>query len=259
MIRGGGVNANASGDGSVSGNGNFTENAKERVRARIGPSKNLILQSEHRILLPLCAVSVLQRAMENNDGIHNEDRWWLTDYNCDTGIFAPTVDTNTMDMEDIGDFLDNLKGMHFDRQAHVKAHAGAYLDNIAERKKQGYAPLLTPSCKAMNNLKFERSERRASFCPYSSINRPTKQHIEELLRWQSPSIRVQQMDAISDLALAGDQIGACLAHYNTMLRIDGRNRPLRKKPNDPDNPDKPAISRPSFFTQGLAMRLADDT
>ena len=228
------ITATATSTHDSSGSGeDFIKAARVKTSDFLHGSAKGLLGSQGRQLLPLCAVSVLERGLRAG-GIHNEDRWWLANFVSDIGQF---------DIEDMGSMFDQLRNMTFDRKAHIMAHVQRYPQAIEEQVEAGYAPLMTPGCKAMHAMKFAKSERRASYCPFASQNQSTADEVRQPIKWQGLDLDATTLDGITEAAIQGHQTEGCLMHYNALIKATGLHSARTE-----------FIKKPSSFVHMQALR-----
>lgn len=221
----------------------FTIMAHKTAREILKTPANLITKPENRKALPLCACSALKQA-ERTGHMHNEDRWWVTNFTLD-------VMGSEEDVTDIEDLVLGFQLVCRDfpqkSAAHVRAQAQRHKATAEKNVREEKPELVLSNCKAMKQKFFEKSDRRGSACPFAEINSDTmgRAEVRKLLEWQlgeDPLTALGQADlnAILDGVDAHDSDTGCLAHYNAMLR-------KRLGPNAHERSKK--ITFPSQFTQ----------
>lgn len=176
--------------------------------------------------------------------MHNEDRWWMTNFVLDVIGSEPDV----VDIEDLVlGFQSACREFQQKHAAHVRAQAARHQPTAQKHVEQEQPEFVLSNCKAMGKGFFAKSDRRGSACPFAEVNSATmdRGEVKKILEWQlgedpTTALGAADLNAILDGVDNHDAAVGCLAHYNAMLRkrLGARAHEREKK-----------ITFPAQFTQ----------
>jgi hypothetical protein len=248
------LRALSGGGGGGAGGSSRSEEMLARSQLTFKTPTRLMHDSKVQQYLPACWLLLMERGKRAGE-LHNEDRWWMTQFVYDT--LGGTE--GGVDIEDLVESTQRLcrKNFGIKQAAHIRAHATQHAEKVEEQRLGGKPLVVLPSCNAMGKSAFAyTSDRRASACPFVPQNADSvggeavRRLIEAQLRATPEGQQYLEAhpDCLEDIVRAanhGEQDAGCLGHYNLLVRVRHGEASL---------PRTSHIYYPSHFAQLQALR-----